>query len=314
MRESFTPATPTEVEDPTDSLEGLLVPVEKSSDVSPELVRELCLAGGELREIGELLRGLERSIIDTGLQVMADQFGADALLHAMEGSYTIRDVVDNLAPARRERKALIASIQAEPIDALANNFNETLGGVATVDSAHDTLQRARKFGVFRIESGKDSDEARELLSPALGKLLTEYPDIAGRFSQTNNTLLLLQDIRDVYTEKYNKLSLGIENAKGAIEAKITKIEEEAAELLLVSDDIHSAEIAALEERLATTSSEASRKLIEDHLSKKASEVLEARAALDAQYGDVRQKTISDLKAGYLYNPRLATPAQTKPTF
>lgn len=315
MSESFISVNASEIpKDEPKSSEAQLVRVEKSSEVSLDSIQELALAGAELHDIDELQRGLERSLIDSGLQVMADRFGASKLLDAMQGSFNMREIVDKLAPSKQERKELLDAIQAEPIDELADKFNETVGGVATVNGAHDILALDRKYGVITIESGKDSDAARELLSPALGKLLAEKPDIADRFSQTNDMVHLLKDIRDVYSEKYDKLSLGIEHAKSAIEDKIAEIETEATELEQISDEIYSDEIAALEQKFSVASTEAARELIQGMLNKKVSEVLELRESLAARYGNIRENTINGLNASYVYSPRLAPPTQTKPTF
>lgn len=294
--------------------ENQLVRVEKTSEIDPNDVKELALAGAELTDINELQRGLERSIINSGLQVMADKYGADALLGAMQGSFNISEVVNKLAPSRQERADLLQAIKSESTEELADKFNESAGGVATTSETHDSLERHRSFGVDAIEKNKDTDEARELLSPALGKLLTDNPDIADRFKQTNDTITLLKDVRDVYERKYGEVSSGIEDAKAAIEEKIAEAEAEVVELQQITDEIYTDEITTLEQKLSIASSDAARELIQGMLDKKATEIQEARKAFGVQYGDIRQKTISDLGAGYIYTARLTEPERPQPTF
>ena len=315
MSESFITAKTSETQEtPDDNHEGQLVSIEESPEISSEIIRELAFTGSELGEIYELQRGVERSIIDSGLQVMADRFGADALLAAMRDSFNMREVVDKLASTKKERKELLEVIQDVPIEEVADKFNDDLGGIATIAESNDSLARHRKFGISKIERNKDTDEARELLSPILGKLLVEYPDIADQFAQTNDTFLLLKNIRGVYEEKYGKLIAGIEDAKSAVEDKIAESEAEIAEVQEVSDDIYSSEIAGLEEKLAGVSGEAARKLIEGMLDKKAAEILVAREDLKTQFTNTRQEIITKLHAAYLYSAGPIAPVQTYPSY
>lgn len=292
---------------------------------------------GELHGIDEVQRGLEKSIIGAGLQVMADRYGADRLLDALQthGVTTFRGVIEKLAPEKSERDALWEAIKAEPMDALAERFDQTLGGVAETTDHVSQMERVRKFdsstvqgptGVkervidripgkyHRPDDGGNLTDTHGLFSGDFDKLLSNYPNLVEDLRETNDTLGLLKGIRDIYETEYTQFSTNLEQAKAAVEEKIAAEEAGVTELQTLADDIHSDEIAKLEERLAGTSSDAAREMVQGMLDKKAAEVTAAREEFKAKMEAIRSKIIADLGADRLYQLPVAAPAEPRPTY
>lgn len=284
------------------------------SEALTKIPEQLALDGANLRDLEDLQRGLERTILSSGLQVMADRYGADALLKAMDGSFNMGEVVDRLVESRQDRKALMEAIRTEPVDELADKFNDVAGGVATTSGEHGLLGLKRKYGVQGLEKHKDTIDAHGLLSTALPKLLAENPAIAESFKSTGDTIKLLTDIRAVYEDKYEQhvdgLALSLEN----IEAEIGAGESEIAELQKASSEIYEAEIKSLEARLALATNDSMRAMLTGMLDEKAVIVAKAHADLATSFDDVRTAALAQPGVRYVYGAKPLPLSKPEPTW
>lgn len=319
------------------SVETGLMSMEREKNLEKADIDDLQQKAGELQGINDVQRGLEASIIGSGLQVMADHYGADKLLTALQtrGVTTLQGVIEQLAPDKSERKALYDAIKAEPMDALAERFDQTLGGVADGNTHVSAMERFRKFEMFSVENkrvmkdaegnrvwrghntGGYTDSAGLILTGDFDKLLKDSPDLVQQFRETNDTLGLLKGIRDVYETKYGDFTANLEAAKTTVEAKVAEGEAGVAELQTLSDDIYYDEIAKLEERLAGASSDAAREMVQSMLDKKTDEFMATHDEFKGKMEAVRTKIIADLGAQRLNQLRVATPVtreNTSPTY
>lgn len=319
-------------------LETGLMRLEQEETLEKSDIDALQQKAGELRGMSEVQRGLETSIIGAGLQVIADRYGADKLLAAMQehGTGSFQHVINKLAPEKSEREGLYEAIKSEPMDTLAERFDETLGGVADGNPRVSQMERFRHFEVSRIQ-GNDvqrrsngpigsklykrtnkegmTDGGYPLFSRDFDDVLSNNPTLAENFRETNDTLGLLKGIREIYETEYAQFSSDLEQAKATVEAKIAEGEVGVAELQTLSDDIYSDEIAKLEERLAAASSEEAKEMVQGMLDKKAAEVMAAREEFKTKTEAVRSKIIADLGADRLYGlSGGGSPAKPEPTY
>lgn len=330
---------PAEAVDQNAPVETGLMLVEQEKTLEKSDIDALQQKAGELHGINEVQRGLEGSIIGAGLQVMVDRYGADKFLDAMQGydkdgrrAGTLQEVIQRLAPEKSEQEALYGAIKAEPMDALAEQFDQTLGGVADGNTHVSAMERFRKFEMFSVENkrvmqdaegnrvrrGRDTggvtDSSNLLLTGDFDNLLDNHPDLVESFRETNDTLGLLKGIRDVYETEYSQFSTDLEQAKATVEEKVANGEAGVAELQTLSDDIYGEEIAKLEERLAGASSDAAKEMVQGMLDKKAAEVTAAREDFTSKMETVRSKIITDLGADRLYRLPVAAPTEARPTY
>lgn len=326
-----------EIIDQSTTTETGLVLVEQEASFEKGDIDALQQKSGELRGMDEVQRGLEKSIVGAGLQVMADRFGADRLLGALQsnGVGTFRDVIVRLAPEKSERQALYEAIKAEPMDELAERLDQTLGGVAETTDHVSHMERKRRIDTATVEGptgvkervidripgkyhrpddGGHLTDTHGLFSADFDNLLNNHPELAEDFRETNDTLGLLKGIRDIYETEHAQFSTDLEQAKTAVEQKIAEGEAPIAELQALSDDIYGDEIAKLEERLSVASSDAAREMVQDMLDKKAAEVTATREEFKAKMEAVRSEVIADLGADRLYGLQPTAPAEARPTY
>lgn len=321
-------------EQPTDTVEQEtpvetgLMSMEREKTLEKADIDDLQQKSGELSGIYDVQSGLEVGIIGSGLQVMADRYGADKLLAALQtrGVTTFQGVIEQLASEKTERKALYDAIKAEPMNALAERFDQTLGGVvANGVSTVSGLERFRKFEMFSIENkrvmkdvdgnrvwrGRDTDgytdSAGLLLTGDFDSLLKNNPDLVQQFREDNNTLGLLKGIREIYEAKYTDFATNLEAAKATVETKVTEGEASIVELQTISDDIYYDEIAKLEERLAGVGSDAARDMVQDMLDKKTADFMVTHEDFKGKMEAVRTKIVAELGADRLNQLRVATP-------
>ena len=284
---------------------------------------------GELGGIEEVQRGLELSIIEAGLQVMAERYGADKLLEAMKNGATFQKIIAELAPEKREREALYEAIENESMGALAERFDETLGGIASGNPVVSHMERSRRYEVVKIKGkitsgGNDifryrnkegrTDSASLLLTGTFNNLLENHPDLVEDFRDTNDTLRLLKGIRDIYETEYAQFATDLEEAKAIIETKVAEGETSVTEQKTIFNDIYTDEIAKLEKRLAEATNDTARETIQGMLDKKAAEVIAAREEFRTKMEAVRNKIVADLGADRLYQLPVAAPAEPQPTY
>lgn len=325
------PATTVEQGAPVET--GLML-LEQEKTLEHSDIDALQHKAGELSGMNDAQRGLEAGIIGSGLQVMADRYGADRLLDALQthGVTTFQGVIEELAPEKGERETLYGAIKAEPMDVLAERFDQTLGGVADGNTHVSAMERFRKFEMHSVENkrvmkdadgnrvrrGRDTggytDSAGLMLTGDFDNLLENHPDLVENFRETNDTLGLLKGVRDIYETEYTQFSTDLEQTKAAVEAKIASGEAGVVELQTLSDDIYSDEIVKLEERLAGASSDAAKEMVQDMLDKKFNEVKTAREELKSKMEAVRNKITADLGADRLYQLPVAAPAAARPTY
>lgn len=305
-------------------------PEEREQTLEKSDVDALQRRAGELQGIGEVQRGLELSILGAGLQVMADRYGADTLLAALQspGVISFQDVIAKLAQEKGEREALYGAIQTEPIDALAKRFNEELGGAADMSYNTDSgIARIRNFEVSQIQGNMASgnsliprynnrkgvtESASLLLSGDFDNLLKNHPQLVEKFRESNDTLALLKGIREIHETEYIQFSSDLEQAKTKVEEKIAQGEAGVAELQTLADDIYGDEIASLEERHAAASSDAAREMIQGMLDKRAAEVAAVREEFESKIKAVRDTIVVELGADRLNGLRPYAPEQTRP--
>lgn len=283
---------------------------------------------GELRNIDEVQRGLELSIIGSGLQAMTDRYGADNLLNTMQGSNSFQEVISTLAPDKAERKELYEAIEAEPMESIAQQLDETLGGIAHGNSTVSGMERFRSAEIIRIQ-GKESsgsiisrynnkegytDSANLLLTGGLNDLLAKHPDLAENFRESNDTVTLLKDIRSIYEAEFAQFSSDLEQAKNTVQEKIASGEASIIETQTLIEDIYGNEIVELEKKLATTSNEDTRAMLEDMLNKKAVEVTASREDFKVKMDTVRNTIITNLDAERLNQLHPEPPIDTEPIY
>lgn len=318
-------------------IETGLVRVEQEKILEKSDIDELQRKASELGGIYDVQRGLEGSIIGAGLQVMVDRYGADIFLDAMQGydkergrASTIQDVIQRLAPDKNQQKALYGAIKAEPMDALADRFNHTLGGVTNGSAQVSAMERFRRFQMFNVENrrvmkdvdgnrvhrardtGGVTDSANLLITGYLDSLLGDNPELVENFRESNDTLILLKGIRDIYETKYAEFITDLEKAKAAVEEKIAKEELSVAELKTITDEILSEEIASIEKRLAAAGSDAVKDMLRDMLEKKATEVTAVREEYRIKMEAVRSQIVANLGADKLHQLRVAAPGKAEP--
>ena len=321
------PADTVEQETP---VETGLISMEREKTLEKADIDDLQQRAGELQGINDVQRGLETGIIGAGLQVMADRYGADKLLAALQtrSVTTFRGVIEQLAPDKTERQALYDTIKAEPMDALAVRFDQTLGGVADGNPRVSAMERKRKFDMFTIQGpvglkervadripskfhqpdrGGGINDTHGLFSGDFDDLLKNNPDLVQQFRETNDTLGLLKGVREIYEAKYTDFATNLEAAKTTVEAKVAEGEAGVAELQAISDDIYYDEIARLEERLAGASSDAAREMVQDMLDKKTAEFMATHEEFKDKIEAVRTKIVADLGAQRLNQLPVATP-------
>jgi hypothetical protein len=273
-----------------------LVAVEREKTLEKGDIDTLQQKSGELHGIRDVELGLEKAIIGAGLQVMADKYGADKLLVALQtrSVTSFRGVIEQLAPDKAEREALYSAIQAEPMDAHAERFDQTLGGVADGNTHVTAMERARKFDAFTIkgptglkeravdripgkfhkpDSGGHINDTHGLFSGDFDSLLGNHPELVQYFRETNDTLGLLKGVREIYATEYSQFADSLEQAKATVEAKIAEGEVGIAELQAISDEVYYDEIAKLEERIAGASSDTAKEMLQDMLDKKTVEFM-----------------------------------------
>jgi hypothetical protein len=300
-------------------------------------IDDLQQKAGELHGIRDVQRSIEKSIIGAGLQVMADRYGADKLLSALQtrGVGSFRDVIEKLAPEKAERQALYEAIKTEPMDVLAERFDQTLGGVADGNTHVSAMERARKFNVFTIlgptrikervadripskfhrpDDGGHLTDTYGLFSGDFDSLLANNPDLVQSFRETNDTLVLLKGIREIYGAEYEQFSASLEKAKATVEVKVADGDACFVELHALSDDIYYDEIAKLEERLAVASSDEAREMVQSMLDKKSAEFIATHEDFKSKAEAVHNKIIADLGAERLRQLLVARPAEAFPTY
>lgn len=332
----------TEMTDQSATAETGLVLVEQDKTFEKSDIDALQQKAGELRGIDEVQRGLEKSIVGAGLQVVVDRYGADRFLEAMQSrdkdgqrAGTFREVIQRLAPEKGEQEALYEAVKTEPMDALAERLDQTLGGVAETTDHVSHMERKRSVDVSTIQgptgvkervidripgkyhrpdNGGHLTDTHGLFSADFDNLLNNHPDLVENFRETNDTLGLLKGVRDIYETEYAQFSANLEQAKAAVEEKIASGEAGVAELQTLSDDIYGEEIAKLEERLAGASSDAAKEMVQGMLDKKAAEVTAARQEFKSKMEAVRSKIVADLGADRLYQLPVAAPAEVRPTY
>jgi hypothetical protein len=321
---------PTNAAEQEAPVETGLISMEREKTLEKADIDDLQQRAGELRGINDVQQGLETSIISAGLQVMADRYGADKLLAALQtrSVTTFRGVIEQLASDKTERQALYDAIKAEPMDALAERFDQTLGGVADGNPRVSAMERKRKFDMFTIQGpvglkervadripskfhqpdrGGGINDTHGLFSGDFDDLLKNNPDLVQQFRETNDTLGLLKGVREIYEAKYTDFATNLEAAKTTVEAKVAEGEAGVAELQAISDDIYYDEIARLEERLAGTSSDAAREMVQDMLDKKTAEFMATHEEFKNRIEAVRTEIVADLGAQRLNQLPVATP-------
>ena len=281
-------------------------------------VESLTAKAGELQGIGEVQHGLELSIIGGGLQTMADRYGADKLLDALQSRNpavtTIAEVATFLAPDKKERDALFTAIDEEPIEALGIKLNETVGGVAIgTDTGTDALARFRHFEMINIREGKPTDGANSLLTGDFDALLEGHPELVENFRETNDTLVLLKGIRAVYEAEYAQYTYDLEAATSQIEKLVANGEASIAELQTMSNEIFADEVARLEEKMKATTNPEAVTMIKSLLDRRKAEARSAREELTQKSKGTRSKIINDLGADNLTRLRVPAPIQPQLT-
>ncbi|MFZ1242551.1 MAG: hypothetical protein WAQ22_00200 [Candidatus Saccharimonas sp.] len=317
------------------SVETGLVALEREKTLEKGDIDNLQHKASELNGIHDVQRGLEISIIESGLQVMANRYGGDKLLTAMQtrGVWTFQGVIEQLAPDKDSRQALYDAIKHEPMDALANSFNETFGGVTNWNMPDVTaIERLRKFEVFSIENkramkdvdgnkvhrerntGGYTDSAGLVLNGDFDNLLNNHPEVAQQFRESNDTLVLLEGIRAVYATEYAQFSDSLEKAKATVEAKIAEGEAGIAQLQAISDDVYYDEIAKLEERIASADSDTTKEMLQGMLDRKTEEFMATHEEFKEKSEAARNKVIADLGAERLNQLLVAAPAKPSPIY
>jgi len=252
---------------------------------------------GELNGIQSVAHGLEDAIVENGLQVMANRYGGDKVLAALQADdapVTMSDVVARLAPSKAEQKELQAAIRGESADELAQKLNDTLGGITDAADVAD-LKSRREYGAHALETNGPSD-AQSLLTADLDNLLTAHPELAEAFRQTNDTIGLLKGIRDVYESERQSLNADVEQAKAALEGtkatheqQIVQAETEATELATMMDETLKQEITSLEAKIAAmANNEKAQAMLRSLLSRRQAEAEASRQELAQQRAAIRQ--------------------------
>ncbi|GEM_PF-2346508 len=328
------PQQSTEMNDQSIPAETGLMLAEQEQTLEASDIDALVHQAGELHGIHDVQLGLEGGIIGAGLQVMTDRYGADRLLDAFraEGAMSFQGVVERLAPTKDEQEALYAAIKAEPMDALAARFDQTLGGVTDGNPQVTAMERFRRFEMFSVENARvmqdvDGNSVRRgrntgghtyssglLFTGDLDSLLDNNPDMVQHFRDTNDTLVLLKDITDIHAAKYEQFSAELAQAKAVVDKKVAEGEASLTEVQTLSEDIYGDETAKLQERLAGATSDAAREMIQGMLDKKTAEVAAAREDSRAKMEAIRSKVVADLSAERLYQLPVVAPIQPTPTY
>lgn len=312
---------------------GLQIKLEQERIFESSDFNALEKKSSELRGMHEVQQGLEGSIIGAGLQVMVDRYGADKFLEAMQ-SYdangqragTLQDVIQRLAPEKGEQKVLYDAIKSDPMDALAERFNQTLGGSSRGIPEVGSMERFRRFEMFSVENKRDgwirrgrntggyTNDSGLLMSGDFDDLLKNHPDLVENFYESEDTLGLLKGIRDIYETEYTQFSADFEQAKAFVEGRVDSGEAIITELQTLSDDIFTGEIIELEVRLASAGSPEAQELIQDMLDKKADEITSSREGLKTRMDEVRAKVLDELGASRIYGLEIAAPDRVEPTY
>jgi hypothetical protein len=283
---------------------------------------------GELKDIDEVQRGLEECIIGSGLQVIVDRYGADKFLAAVQQKdehgdtpRSLRQVIERLAPNKKERKALYREIREAPMADLADQFDEQLGGVVDATPIVSAMERFRGVEMATVEHGlrKGHDGATDSSIRLLGygtltNVLEQRPDMAERFRDSGDTLGLLKDIRDVYVAEYAQFTDDLELAKAAAEASADMKTGEAYKLEETALDILSEEISRLDERRKAETDEHVLELLEAMYRQKVAEAEAYHADYEAKAKGVRLETVEELGSDRLDHLTAKRPAQVRKTY
>ena len=277
----------------------------------------------ELRGIAYIEEGLERAIIGAGLQTLADKFGADKLLDAMraQGSWTLQKVIEQLVPDKKKRTILYDELKNEPLDGLKERLNDTLGGTAYIFGNLELFRRAEidsisgkptyHGGNLLRTSNNDgiTDSGNLLLGGDLFSLFKNHPELLDQFRESNDTLLLLKGVRDIYSTKYTQFATDLERAKTEVDKKLAASEAGFTELNALADSVYRTEMAQLEDRLESETNVESKTLIQSILDKRRAEVDAATEELDSEMKAARYKILSDLGADRLTGLRVFEPSK-----
>lgn len=308
---------------------GLML-VEKPADFG-EITAELTQQAGKLHGIDKVQRGLEHGIVGVGIQILADRYGGGPLLAALQahGTTNFRDVINTLEPDEKKRQELYELIEAEPMDKLAKKLNEVLGGVAETSNDVDVMTNKRKLDIstvkgptslaaravdalpqkhHRPDDGGRLTDTSALFGAQFDDLLAEHPKLTEDFGETNDTLGLLNNIREVYANAYSEFSANLAKAKAAAEAEIAAKEAQIRQEQQSYDQTCSQIIQELEEQLNTEVDEDTKAELQAALDHIAEEIETKQAQSEAEIAAVRTNITDALER--LQPP---APAKARPT-
>lgn len=281
---------------------------EQEQSLDRTTMESLMQQHAELKSLKTTQQGMEEVIESSGLQVVADKYGAEALIGAMAGKFSIREVYNELAPKKSDQEALYDEISDEDISALAGRMNDELGGVydPNIDDVrqmelfHDT--QTLQIKGWRGDKGDGQTEsAFKLLTRDFDSLMQDNPELIEQFSENNDTLALLAGVRSMYEDKQTGYAEQLDDAKRDFEQQVATAENDVAERFELTEAIEGDEIAGLEKRLEelnkTGESESTKAdLIHARLAKKVEKVTALRQEFNTEMQAVRPTITEDLGA------------------
>jgi hypothetical protein len=277
--------------------------------------------------------GLEQLIVESGLQVITDKYGADRVLDALQVDWgyddngrrppssahepspgTMLDVARNLTSDKREINDLSAAIEADSMPDLSERLNKVVGGVSRGSmETVDGLERQHRF-TPALSQDKSTDGFQRFITGDLISLLQAHPELKENFRATNDTVGLLKDIRDIYTNEYTALHEEQALLRTSIDKAVSDREGEVAELAELSRTIQNEEITNLEGKLASAKNPEAKEMIQAMIDKRAAEAEATRADFEKRSAAVRSQVIASggEHVDYVYNMRLREPVKIYP--
>ncbi|MDO4660646.1 MAG: hypothetical protein Q4B27_00675 [Candidatus Saccharibacteria bacterium] len=271
----------------------------------PETFEQLQARIAKLQGLRNFHDGLERGIIDTGLDVIVQHYGASQLVDHLQkrDCQTFRELIEKMVPDASERSVLCDTIGHPSDDDIArvvDGFNSVGGTVEPLTAGHIKRTRELTFTTInpqqpsglmhrlhtrtnRYPADGTTDSSQQFFSGGLLDVMADKPQMMKAFCDNNDIFGWLADVRTMYNDNLAELADQLAINHDQLTAEKQKVYAEIATQMEFVDDVYQDEIKVLQDKLdAMEDTDPRRDIAEALLDEKASQIEQQRRQLIAK--------------------------------
>ncbi len=279
-------------------------------------VDELIKSAKELNRLVNVYGALETSVVFAGFDTLVKRYGADKVIRAMEvrdGSF-LRGVTKRVIPDDEERERFYDEVRNESLSDLATTLNEKIGGVYYSQGTLNAMRVDRQAGIGFLrgpvkpveklvnlalrplgggDRGGNTPHVEALFSGEFEQIIKDNPGLLQRFTQTDDALELLSDIRKLHEAKHTEFSKLLEATSTKLESVVDKRIEKVAKLCKASDEAYDRQVSVLREDIDGADDEEIKAMLQTRLDNMLNEIAATNEAFDAELAAMHSKTIEE---------------------